>query len=131
MTSLAEAQEALAAHLAEHVDADPIIPAAPAAPTAWSGYVWPDDDWVLPDDGYCGRSVGLVFDICAAVTNLTHAQRWIAERVDETWSACRNGVDLGDTSTAIARVSRPTIARPLTGELLVVRCEFDRFTLED
>lgn len=133
MTSLADAQQCLAAHLAEHVGADPIVAAAPAAPTAWSGYVWPDSEWVLPGDGYCGRSVGLVFDVCAAVTNLVHSQSWLADRVDETWAACENGVEVapGETTTII-RVLRPSIARtPSAGELLVVRCEFARFTLED
>lgn len=134
MTALNAAQQALAAHLAAHVDkCSPLAAVVPAAPVAWAGYVWPATDWISPaEDGtFCAsRSVGLVFDLVAGTTDLAESQRWLNDRVDEVWAA--GPVDVGDDDTAPERVLRPILIRPPGGvELLVARVEFTRFTVED
>lgn len=129
------ATEALAAFLEANVDCDPVHPWTPTLPHPWSGYVWPAPDWMtVPDDAVlCPEvSVGVVVDFVAAINEPVEAQRWLSARVGELWTACSTGVDIGDgVFTHPTRTFGPELVVTRGGtELLAVRTEFARFTLE-
>jgi len=136
---LAAAAQRLADHVRSATGIEQVLPITPAAPHAWTGYVWSDDDWLqAPEDegSFCATaSVGLVVDLVAATASLANAQEWLSGRVWELWAATIAGVAVTDGDTDIifpARTRSPSIVSVLQtgGELLVVRTEFTRFTLE-
>lgn len=130
--SLAQKQQILADTIKAGVsNADPVAAVVPVNPAPWSIYVWPGDEWVTRDESFCDWSVGLNADIVAGVTDLAHSQVWLADRVVEVLTVARDGIDLDGDVVEVERVDRPVIVRTVQGaELIVVRVEFTRFTME-
>lgn len=115
---------------------DPIQAAAPSSPVASSAYVWAGDPWVSADEssGFCNAGlVTLAVDLVAGTTDLVQSQKWLADRVEELWLGCSDGVDVGVDTITPATVARPSIVQTLSGgvELLVVRVDFTPFRLEN
>jgi hypothetical protein len=134
MDPLTQAQEALAAHVAELLHPDTVVPLVPSVPVAWTGYVWPATEWVSSAEGvgFCRDfEVRLVLDLVAPVTDMAAAQRWLNSRVVAVLAGSVDGVDVGGGQ--IVEPESASIVGLVRGsgtEVLVARVDFTPFELD-